>query len=420
MSAEEFLQELERQGVQLWAEGDRVRYRGSAQALNAERVAFLSQHKSRILELLRARTAGGGDAPDFSLLFFASNEAEYKENKYQLLVEAAQFADRHGFRAIWLPERHFHAFGGLYPNPSVLAAALAMVTSRLRLRAGSVVIPLQNPVRVAEEWAVVDNLSGGRVDLAFAQGWNARDFVLAPNAYPDRLQKLYDGMATVQRLWQGEPIDLVDGAGKPATVRIYPQPQQPRLEMWVTCSGGRERFVEAGERGANVLTALLFQNVEELGEKIAAYRRARAEHGASGRGHVTLMLHTFIGPTIAGVKSLVQAPFTAYLKSSIDLWRQQWRDLDKLSAAEQEDVLAYAFERYFETAALFGTPESCRTMIERLRAVGVDEIACLMDFGVPSETVLEHLPYLNALYRRVSGRDADAAAASPRPSASAG
>lgn len=421
MSPEEFLNALEREGVRLWAEGDRVRYRGYAHALNAERVAFLSQHKPRILELLHARTqtsVSGGTraAPEFSLLFFASNEAEYKENKYQLLIEAARFADRNGFRAIWLPERHFHAFGGLYPNPSVLAAALAMVTTRLRLRAGSVVVPLQNPVRVAEEWAIVDNLSGGRVDLAFAQGWNARDFVLAPDAYASRLQKLYDGMATVQRLWRGESIELVDGAGKPATVRIYPQPQQPRLETWVTCSGGRERFVEAGAVGANVLTALLFQTVEELGEKIAAYRRARAERGIAGGGHVTLMLHTFLGPTVAGVKALVQAPFTQYLKSSIDLWRQQWRDLDKLSATEQEEVLAYAFERYFETAALFGTPGSCRAMIERLHAVGVDEIACLLDFGVPSRMVIEHLPYLNELY----GTAADTAVALRSSSSASG
>src|SRR5262249_36283866 len=135
-----------------------------------------------------------GRRVDFSLFYFSSNEAEFADDKYRLLLEGARFADRAGFAAVWTPERHFHAFGGLYPNPSVLGAALAMITERVRIRAGSGVLPLHNPVRVAEEWAVVDNLSRGRVDLAFASGWAARDFVLAPERHADRKQLLYSAV----------------------------------------------------------------------------------------------------------------------------------------------------------------------------------------------------------------------------------
>src|SRR6185295_17743730 len=102
------------------------------------------------------------------------------------LMEGAKFADRNGFAAVWTPERHFHAFGGLYPNPSVTSAAIAAITQRVKIRAGSVVLPLHHPLRVAEEWAVVDNLSNGRVGLAFASGWHSIDFVLAPQNYADR------------------------------------------------------------------------------------------------------------------------------------------------------------------------------------------------------------------------------------------
>ena len=82
-----------------------------------------------------------------------------RRDRYRLLLEGARFADRHGFAAVWTPERHFHAFGGLYPNPAVTGAALAAITERIGIRAGSVVLPLHNPIRVAEEWSVVDNLS---------------------------------------------------------------------------------------------------------------------------------------------------------------------------------------------------------------------------------------------------------------------
>src|SRR5262245_21885903 len=120
----------------------------------------------------------------FSLYYFASDDDGVPAgDKPRLLFESARYADRNGFSALWVPERHFHAFGGLSPNPSVTAAALAAITSNVRIRSGSVVLPLHHPVRVAEEWALVDFLSGGRVDLGVASGWFPNDFILAPGTY---------------------------------------------------------------------------------------------------------------------------------------------------------------------------------------------------------------------------------------------
>src|SRR5215218_4407232 len=114
------------------------------------------------------------------LIFFSSSEAADGDEKYRLLVESVRFADRNGFSSVWIPERHFTRDGWLYPNPAVLQAALARETERIGLRAGSVVMPLHDPVRVAEEWAMVDNLSGGRVGISFASGWHSNDFIFYP------------------------------------------------------------------------------------------------------------------------------------------------------------------------------------------------------------------------------------------------
>jgi natural product biosynthesis luciferase-like monooxygenase protein len=115
-------------------------------------------------------------------------------------------------------ERHFHAFGGLYPNPSVMAAALSTITSRVALRCGSVVAPLHDSVRLAEEWSVVDNLSQGRVGLAFASGWNSNDFVLAPSRFAERKQRMNEQLADFRRLWRGEPVRRVNGTGQEVDV----------------------------------------------------------------------------------------------------------------------------------------------------------------------------------------------------------
>jgi natural product biosynthesis luciferase-like monooxygenase protein len=350
----------------------------------------------------------------FSLFYFSSDESERGSDKYRLLIEGARYADRHGFSAVWTPERHFHAFGGLYPNPAVTSAAIAAITQHVRIRSGSVVLPLHHPARVAEEWAVVDNLSNGRVGVSFASGWQPNDFVLKPENFKNNKQVLVDGIDTVRRLWRGESVAFPGPLGEDVPVRTLPRPVQAELPVWVTSAGNPETFVTAGQLGANVLTHLLGQTVEELAGKLAAYRQAWRDAGHAGEGHVTLMLHTFVGQDAAKVREAVRRPLIEYLRSSANLVKQYaWSfpafkrregmetsggvDLQSLSADEMDALLEHSFDRYFETSGLFGTPQSCLAMVDRLKAVGVDEVACLIDFGVPTEVVLEHLPHLNQL-----------------------
>ena len=343
----------------------------------------------------------------FSLFYFASDENRSGEDIYRLLIEGAKFADQNGFTAVWTPERHFHAFGGLYANPSVTSAAIATVTQRISIRAGSVVIPLHDPIRVAEEWAMVDNLSHGRVAISFASGWHANDFVLAADTYTSRHEVMYRNIEILRQLWRGESIVRRDGAGKEIAVKIHPHPIQRELPIWITAAGSPETFKTAGRMGANLLTHLLGQTVEELVDKIAIYRAAWQEHGhGPGNGHITLMLHTFISKDLEEVREKVRVPFCNYLRSAVNLLRNSARslghDLDsqKLTEEDMEAILSHAFGRYFETSALLGTPASALQMIEKLKAAGVDEVACLIDFGVPDEEVLSSLSYLNVLRER--------------------
>src|SRR6185295_8029544 len=257
-------------------------------------------------------------AASFSLYFFGHYEAEFSPEKYGLVLAASRYADRHGFSALWFPERHFHPFGGFCPNPSVLAAALARETERIALRAGSVVLPLHHPVRVAEEWALVDNLSGGRVGLSFASGWHPNDFALNPSAYGTHREAMFTNIETVQKLWRGEPLAVVDGAGQEVQVRIFPQPSRRDLPSWVTIVNNADTYRRAGELGAGVLTNLMGQSVERLAECIAIYRQALigAGHGAE-RGHVTLLLHTFVDGDRERAIATARQPFYRYLRSSL-------------------------------------------------------------------------------------------------------
>ncbi|HYP53657.1 MAG TPA: MupA/Atu3671 family FMN-dependent luciferase-like monooxygenase, partial [Pyrinomonadaceae bacterium] len=403
---------VEREGQDVWLAVTSISFDISVLELlwtlaRGFKVVVQAEQGAAVEELSEAERAAAALPMDFSLFYFASAEDERASDKYRLLLEGAKFADRNGFSAVWTPERHFHAFGGLYPNPSVTSAAVAAVTERVQIRAGSVVMPLHSPVRVAEEWSVVDNISGGRVAVSFASGWHANDFVLAPATYANRKQAMLDGIEAVRALWRGESVTMPNGVGKETSVRILPRPVQPELPIWLTAAGNPETFAAAGELGANLLTHLLGQTPEELAEKIAVYREARRKaHPEKPEGRVTLMLHTFVGDDTEAVRERVRVPFTNYLRTSLDLLRNLARlrgvDIDSADfTPEQMDaLLANAFDRYFETSALFGTPATCLRTVNRLKAAGVDEVACLIDFGVESEAVLANLSHLDELRRR--------------------
>lgn len=346
-------------------------------------------------------------ALDFSLFYFADANVDAGADKYQLYRDGALFADQNGFKAIWTPERHFHPNGGLYPNPAVLSAALASTTRNVRLRAGSVALPLHHPLRVAEEWSVVDNLSNGRVDLSFTSGWIPNDFSIwpEPGVFEHKREVMFRNIRLVQQLWQGHTIPVRDGVGKEVELAIFPKPIQPTLPIWLTCSGDPEMFEQAGELGFNILTALLTMPLEEAAEKITLYRRARTRAGHDpATGHVTLMLHTFVGREEARVRQAVQEPLTDYLQSHIGLMKTMAASLNlRLDEIDIHDpkwsryLAAFAFERYYRMGSLIGTPTTCLAMIDRLKEMTVDEVACLIDFGIDTQTVLNSLPQLHEL-----------------------
>lgn len=357
---------------------------------------------------------GSGNNPaseadvSFSLFFFSGNAEETNQNRYRLVMEGAKYADQNGFEAIWTPERHFNVFGGLYPNPAVLGAALAAATKRIGIRGGSVQAPMHHPLRIAEEWAVVDNISNGRAGLAFATGFLSTDFVLAPDNFSQRRQIMYDTLETVRKVWRGEPYYGIDGTGREISVSFYPTPVQSELPVWLAATRLPETFIKAGEIGANILTALIALSVEDLAERIRLYRETLAQYGHDPKTRrVTIMLHTFVGEDEETVLGTVRKPFMGYLRSHMGAMKplaaQHGIDWDsaQFTPEDQEALLSFAFERYYANS-LIGTEKKCIEMVERLAKIGVNEMACLVDFGVAQDEMLDSLAALNRVRKQVT------------------
>jgi natural product biosynthesis luciferase-like monooxygenase protein len=366
-------------------------------------------------------------APQMSLFFFAADSSEQREGKYRMLLESARFADAHGFTAVWTPERHFQRFGGLYGNPSVTSAALAVTTSQISVRAGSVVIPLQNPLRVAEEWSMIDNLSNGRVAIACASGWHANDFVLSPETYGNRHDDMFSKIATIQKLWRGEEVSLPNGMGVATQVNIFPKPIQQELPIWLSAQSD-ETFLNAGRLGFNVLTANFSMNnsLNTFLRKAKLYRDAIQTHH-SRRGHITLMAHAYVGENEEEVRTIARPAMAEYIRVNIDMQKDHatatkdeqgslrktsWVNpgVSTLGAQEIQEVVEFQVQNNLRGPLSFiGTFEQCARQAELMLKNGVDEIACLIDFGVGFRDVMASL---GRLCRLISHSAAESRAAS--------
>ncbi|RKH68629.1 MupA/Atu3671 family FMN-dependent luciferase-like monooxygenase [Corallococcus llansteffanensis] len=354
----------------------------------------------------------------FSFIFFSTTGQRELASKYGYVTQVAKYADAHGFEALWIPERHFLPFGGSFPDPAILLSHIAAETKRIRLRSGSVVLPLHHPARVAESWAMLDNLSGGRVDMAFASGWNPNDFILSPDTYATMRQTWVERMALVRRLWRGESVEFRNGKGEAKSVAIYPRPVQPDLNVWMTVTSKPESFIEAGRNGYNILTMLQSRSVEQLRDEIASYRRARQENGFDpDTGRVTLMLHSYVHPDAGQVRRTVEAHFLSYIESGL---RGHIERMEK-KPTEQEirQIAEHSFHHQYQHSALFGDVEHCVAVAHKMRAAGVNEIACLVDFGPSEEEIYGTLPFIREVMARVNtGRAVEPLAPSPRPAVS--
>ncbi|MET1255423.1 MupA/Atu3671 family FMN-dependent luciferase-like monooxygenase [Aliikangiella maris] len=335
----------------------------------------------------------------FSYLFFSDVRKDITDqNKYRFARELVEFADQSGFHAVYFPERHFYEFGSIYANNSIMAAYFAPLTKNIRLRTAAVTATLHHPVEIVENWAMVDILSNGRVDLGIGNGWNKADFVLSPDTYHDRVNLRNERIPMIQKLWRGESIEFAGPDGEMFSTRVFPRPIQPEINIWYV-SASPQGFEYAGSMGYNIFTMLYGIDLNELEKKIKAYRKARAKAGFDPEaGIVSLMMHTFVHPDAEWVNRVVREPFKDYIRSSLAPHMKAAGK--KLDQQEMEKMVDYSYARYFQTGGVFGDLSMCQKQIDHARQVGVNDIAFLQDFGIDYAAVKDSLIYLEQLVKQ--------------------
>lgn len=287
--------------------------------------------------------------------------------RYDELRAQVRAADELGFHAVWLAEGHFHAGFSLIPAPLTMAAALAAETRRIRLGTGVVQLPLHHPLAVAEQAALVDVLSSGRLLLGVGRGSAPDAFQAFGVPWAERQERFCEGLEILEQAWANERVTYrgrhyrLDGVG------VQPRPVQRRAPLYLAANSGSTAIL-AGERGLGLMVAApLHPWPHDLRQHVELYRRELARTGR--RGHVAAVFFVFPGRDRADVRARL-AP---------SLRR------NSLAAHLPFDVVA-------EHLAVFGSVDDCVEKIAVMAEGGVvDELVCWFAPGgmVPHEQVIE-------------------------------
>jgi alkanesulfonate monooxygenase SsuD/methylene tetrahydromethanopterin reductase-like flavin-dependent oxidoreductase (luciferase family) len=192
---------------------------------------------------------------------------------YRRMFEQMEVLDQVGFHQVWVTEHHFHEYGGTIPDPATFLSVVASRTTRIRLGVAIVVLPLHNPLEVAESYAMVDVISGGRLDLGVGRG-TPIELEHVGIGYEDSVLRLREGTEIIRQGWSGEALDFTGKLFNYKGIRLLPKPvQRPHPPVWVAASRSDDTYRWAGEQGFHLLTLPYMYEPEVLRTSIDHYGR---------------------------------------------------------------------------------------------------------------------------------------------------
>jgi alkanesulfonate monooxygenase SsuD/methylene tetrahydromethanopterin reductase-like flavin-dependent oxidoreductase (luciferase family) len=283
------------------------------------------------------------------------------------VVALAEAAEAAHLSTLWVAEHHFHS-GGVCPSPPVLLAACGARTARLGLGALVAVLPFHRPIELAEEYALLDRLVGGRLRLGVGSGYLPNElagFGVDPAGKREQFDR---NLETLLRALAGDAV-RADPRSPPVRLNVRPV-QRPHPPVTVAVQR-REALPFIARRGFGValIPYATVADVDELAAEVREYRAALPE-GVPGR--VTVALHVYAGERLGEARAALQR----YLDSRLAFQSAHYREK---VARDPRHAEASAIEA--DGFALFGAPEEVVRGLDRFRAAGADEVAGIFDFG---------------------------------------
>jgi alkanesulfonate monooxygenase SsuD/methylene tetrahydromethanopterin reductase-like flavin-dependent oxidoreductase (luciferase family) len=225
-------------------------------------------------------------------------------------------AESLGYHSVWFAEHHFNDYG-LCPAPPVLASFVAARTTTLRLGMGVTLLPLHHPVDVAEQLAVLDVVSGGRLDVGVGRGGTLQDYQTFQSDRADSRARVEEGVAVMQKAWAGVPFDFKGRFHSAERLHVRPRPvQRPHPPLFIA-SNSEDSVLSAARLGLPTL-ASFFVPLAELQRRHQLYRDTALAAGHAKeevedlerRSWVMRVVH--VAPDHEAALRATEAPFMGY------------------------------------------------------------------------------------------------------------
>jgi alkanesulfonate monooxygenase SsuD/methylene tetrahydromethanopterin reductase-like flavin-dependent oxidoreductase (luciferase family) len=302
----------------------------------------------------------------FSVVDHYPGEARSVPDYYAQLFATAELAEALSYDGMFVAEHHFHEYGAV-PDPAVMLTALAARTKRLRLGSAIATLTFHDPRLLAESYAMVDVLSGGRLTLGVGSGYLQHEFAGFGVAPAEKRARFDETLMLLRRLLAGERVSHAGAYHRLDDVAINVRPLQLPTPPIYVAALAREASYHIGRAG-NRLMAIPYataQNFAEVGALQEAYRRGRAEGGhAADDNDAIYTFHCHVAESDEAARQNAAAAFDRYVASRLYARHQTY-----------DDVLASGL-------GLFGSAETVARQVAALQRMGIGHVALLMDFGL--------------------------------------
>ncbi len=304
---------------------------------------------------------------------------------YKNTLEQVRLAEKVNFESAWISEHHF-LDDGYCPSPAATAAAMAAVTTRIKIGSAGIILPLHNPLKVAEDAAVVDNISNGRFNLGVVLGYRKEEYEGMGVPMRERPSRMDEGIEVLENALTGEKFSYEGKRYKFENAKLTPRPVQSPIPLYI--GAFEEPAIRRAGRFGYPLLIGPGRTVEMARDTLRMYRDEARKSGRDPEGveHI-LLRETFVSTSrkkaVEGGNKYIISMYKFYFSLGVKMFvrGKQLTGLD--------DPL---FEHLSEDRFIIGTPDDCIGEIEKYRdELGIKYIACRMVFPQAPHEVISGL-----------------------------
>jgi alkanesulfonate monooxygenase SsuD/methylene tetrahydromethanopterin reductase-like flavin-dependent oxidoreductase (luciferase family) len=332
----------------------------------------------------------------FSILTLGDNYEELRSHErfYREVIEEAEYAEELGYEGFWVGEHHFQASYRVFPSPQMVLAAIAERTTTLRLGTGVNVLPINDPIRLAEDLAELDLISHGRVCFGAGRGYQPHEFAGFHIAMETAKERFWECLEIIRRAWTEEQFSYTGKFYNYEDIALLPRPvQKPAPPIFVAAAspGSAEEIARKGY----AYSCAPFASSPSPEEVAAQLMRYRQTYVAAGHGQPPIDLpHVFwthVAETTDQALKVAAAGMKRKLGGATKVWVKPGVSGYE-TFAKVGQFLATATIEQLDALSIFGDPARCLEKVKRYEAAGLTHLLVMFDWGaMPQKTVFHSM-----------------------------